>query len=367
MCLTAGRHSRYLNTASDFQELVTSLRCRPSGAETQLGILASELVGMGVDLGVFYVDGIETNDSVRYYKCRDGHYPIKLVNEIILAIKEFNPDLVHVWVPSTINIASLIAAKYCSKPVISSIRNKRKIDGFLRLISFIATYIFADKIVTNNSILQSSWLYQWLYHKKNGVHIGNAVCKPYDTCFNKKTKNDYYKIVYIGRLTSQKNVPLLIDALKDVDDKRRWRLFIYGKGDDETDIRTNIIENCLETSVSLHGYKEDVYETLQSADLLVLPSSYEGMPNVVVEALSYEVPALVSNISAHTLLFVNGEVGFFENGNKESLKVAVESYMDHKIDIQTQIRKGKAFALGHSPQKICLKYIKTYKKLFKQG
>ena len=56
--------------------------------------------------------------------------------------------------------------------------------------------------------------------------------------------------------------------------------------------------------VSMLGYQQNINLFMQKADVLVLPSLYEGMPNVLLEALALGVPCVISNIPAHR--FIDG-------------------------------------------------------------
>ncbi len=335
------------------------------GAETQARIIANSLIGLGCDVGFFYVKGVELDEGLRYYRCREGAYPLGLVSEIRKAIIDFKPDLVHAWVPATLNISTLIASRLCGVPAISSIRNRRQFDSALRVFSFLTTVALAKKIVTNNPIEQSASYYQWLYKIKKGTQINNAVSV--NLADFEPAHTNIFTIVYVGRLTRQKNVKLLIEALASIRSTSRWQLLIFGKGEEESALQRLALENEVTKQIKFLGYDSDLGNIFRKADLLILPSLYEGMPNVVVEAMAYGIPALVSNIPAHTLLFKNSEVGFFTSNDKMSLGDQIAKYMNGGVNVQQQLQMARTFVDAHKPIQIAQEYKNLYQNMIDQN
>ncbi len=103
-----------------------------------------------------------------------------------------------------------------------------------------------------------------------------------------------------GVMVERKNVHLLIEAVKFLPPV--YKLLLVGPGDIEylRKIEDTIKVNNLESRVIRAGYTPYPISPIsfQSADLFVLPSSYEGFPKVVMQSLSCGVPALVSGFKA---------------------------------------------------------------------
>lgn len=103
----------------------------------------------------------------------------------------------------------------------------------------------------------------------------------------------YYggKLVYIGRLAEQKNPIFLLKALKIMKDRGfPFSLDMYGDGKLRPEVERFVSENGLGDAVFLHGETSDVKGVLQGKDLLVLSSTFEGLPLVAGEAMSQSVP-----------------------------------------------------------------------------
>lgn len=94
-------------------------------------------------------------------------------------------------------------------------------------------------------------------------------------------------LAYIGRLDSQKRVDWLIDrAAEFLPQLREHDLLIVGAGPLEGRLREQVNRRGLDQRVYFLGWTADVPEILSAVDLLLLPSAWEGMPNVVLEAMA---------------------------------------------------------------------------------
>ena len=90
---------------------------------------------------------------------------------------------------------------------------------------------------------------------------------------------------------AQKNFPLLIRAFAEFYQRHRdYQLVIYGEGEKRESLEKLIRELHLTGVVSLPGRREDLPEQLCSAAMFVLSSDFEGMPNVLLEAMCMGMP-----------------------------------------------------------------------------
>jgi glycosyltransferase involved in cell wall biosynthesis len=96
-----------------------------------------------------------------------------------------------------------------------------------------------------------------------------------------------------GRLSEQKNHKMMIDAVKIVANKYNdVCLRIYGVGELEGQLRSYINELSLENNVKLMGRSYELYNVYKNADLYVMSSNYEGMPNALAEAMAIGLPCI---------------------------------------------------------------------------
>lgn len=100
----------------------------------------------------------------------------------------------------------------------------------------------------------------------------------------------------VGRLSFSKNHEFLIELLKEIRKSHpKVKLLIIGEGDLRGALETQIQENGLEDAVLLLGWKSNVEDYLQAMDIFLLPSRFEGLGIVAVEAAASGLPAVVSD------------------------------------------------------------------------
>lgn len=108
--------------------------------------------------------------------------------------------------------------------------------------------------------------------------------------------NDSLLLLNVGRLVTQKNQEFLIDIAEKLYNRNiSFKLIIVGDGELKDHLQEMIIHRGLEAFVSLVGRRNDVYELMYAADYLLLPSLYEGLPTVVIEAQAMGLYCLVSD------------------------------------------------------------------------
>ena len=120
------------------------------------------------------------------------------------------------------------------------------------------------------------------------------------------------RLIIVGRFHRQKRIPETIRCFSEA--KRQGVQFlisIVGDGPEREEIRETITQEGITEEVSMKGWldKDQLVEEYQAADCYVNFSSYEGMPNTVLEAMACGLPALASNIPPHQLLIEDGVSG----------------------------------------------------------
>lgn len=102
-------------------------------------------------------------------------------------------------------------------------------------------------------------------------------------------------ILSVGRLTDQKAFDVLIRAFSFVRKSNPARLLILGEGENRPDLEALIWQLGLEQDVSLMGFVQNPYSYMSRASLFALPSRWEGLPTVLVEALYLGMPIVATD------------------------------------------------------------------------
>jgi glycosyltransferase involved in cell wall biosynthesis len=117
-------------------------------------------------------------------------------------------------------------------------------------------------------------------------------------------------VLFAGRLAEQKRVDDLLKALDLVQHVQPdVRTLIAGDGPLRERLEETASAYRLDDRVRFLGHREDVPRLLAAADLLVLPSSYEGLPNVVLEAMRARKPVVATAAPGTTEVVADGETG----------------------------------------------------------
>ena len=102
-------------------------------------------------------------------------------------------------------------------------------------------------------------------------------------------------LLSVGELDRDKNHRVVLEAMKTLS-KEGFRLFIAGVGALEESHKKFIRENGLEGSVRLLGFRRDIPELLEAADIYVFPSLFEGLSVALMEAAAARVPIACSRV-----------------------------------------------------------------------
>jgi glycosyltransferase involved in cell wall biosynthesis len=121
---------------------------------------------------------------------------------------------------------------------------------------------------------------------------------------------------YVGRFVPEKGVERLVDAFSYVVTRLPGvRLLLIGDGPSRLKIEAKIFKYGLEKSVLITSWVNNVELYLNKVKLLVLPSSTEGLPNVLLEAMACGTPVLAPPVGAIPDIIKEGETGFLLKSN----------------------------------------------------
>ncbi|MEM7475971.1 MAG: glycosyltransferase [Planctomycetota bacterium] len=117
----------------------------------------------------------------------------------------------------------------------------------------------------------------------------------------------------VGRMSQEKGQDIAIQAFASAldlarakDQDVRMSLNLVGSGPDRDTLRARAEELQVAEHVHFHGFLENPYPIIAASDLLILPSVYEGLPNVVLEAMALETPVLATPCSGTLQRILNG-------------------------------------------------------------
>jgi starch synthase (maltosyl-transferring) len=148
--------------------------------------------------------------------------------------------------------------------------------------------------------------------------------------------------LFVGRLTEQKGLPFLIEAAGQVARTRPdWHLALVGDGPDRDPLQQAAARiPALSGRVHWLGPRDDIPALLKTADLLVLASLWEGMPNVVLEAMAARRSVVATSVEGTEELVEPGRTGWLvPPADPDALAGAL---LDAASDPVRLIRQGEA-------------------------
>lgn len=188
---------------------------------------------------------------------------------------------------------------------------------FIFLTKFIS-FNLADGIITNSSESLKNINF-FLINKKKIKLIFNPYLSKCNKIFIRKKKKNI--ILAIGRLTKQKNFTLLINAFKIFSKKyKNYKLVLIGSGKDENKIKNLILNLGLNKKIVILKWKKNLNFYFRTSKFFVLPSLYEGSPNILIQAVDKGIPCISSDCSGARDILLNGKMGIiYKKNNKIEL------------------------------------------------
>ena len=257
------------------------------------------------------------------------------ISEIKRIIGVYKPDIIHAHDMKT----GFVVACACGKtPFISHIHNNAFDSRGLSLKS-IAYFFAAAKAKSIIWVSQSSfdgYLFHSVFKKKSTI-LYNVIRQNELFDRMKQDPNDYdYDVVYVGRLTYEKDPFRLLEIIKKASLKKNdIKVAIVGSGEMETDTRKLCTELGLDNNVTFVGYRNNPLKILKDSGVLIMSSRWEGTPMVALEAIALGVPIISTPTDGMKDLVVDGVNGYLANDNdifaEEIIRIITDSELRKKM------------------------------------
>ncbi len=257
------------------------------------------------------------------------------------------------------NIRIILATIGLHLKRIVSIRNdpRKEYPGFIG--KFLAYHLVAK---ADGGVFQTEEAKEWfpLRFQNKSTVIMNDV----DSIFFETDRIPGGKIVVnMGRLCDQKNQALLINAFaKAVEKHPDYCLRIYGIGPLKEQLEEQISSKKITDKIELMGLTNDAPNVLAHADIFVLSSNYEGMPNALLEALAIGVPSISTDCpcGGPKTIIKNKENGILIPVNDErALEESLCILMDNPIYANNLGNQAREDAKNYRPEIVFEKW-KSY-------
>ena len=271
----------------------------------------------------------------------------------ILILRRFysktKPDIILSFIFTT-NILVILSSLFINKRVIVCERNDPKNQKLFFIWSFLRKILYKKAtIVTVNSLHALSFFSKTVNEKKLKYipNFTNAIIKS-----NSKIDFKFF-VLAVGRLTYQKGFDILVKDFLEVKKKYiNLKLIILGSGPELNNLKKIIPKNCKE--ILLLG---DIDPTpyFKKCEAFILSSRYEGIPNVLIEAMSFSKPIIIYNSSTGMDEYVsdmNEAIILNQNKSINSLEKALKYVFENKSKVDLLSKNAKNKILSFDNKKI---------------
>ena len=194
-------------------------------------------------------------------------------------------------------IQKILEVHFCFKnPIIREKSLKRNwvfhLLGYIKIIRNLYYSRKFDTIVALTNRDADLWR---KYSGVGSIAIANPSPFVVDPTSIKSNKSNKTRFVAIGRLDAQKNFESLLNAcsiLKNQLNCEDWTLDIYGEGELENPLNSQLKKLQLYSNVAINGPVSNIEKIYKAADFLLMTSMYEGLPMVLIESMSFGVPCV---------------------------------------------------------------------------
>lgn len=163
----------------------------------------------------------------------------------------------------------------------------------------------------------------------------------------KKSRRPSKVVLGVGSFLRQKGFETLIRAFAKVRENKRVKLIILGEGEERKKLESLVKDLKLEEDVDMPGFMENPYAYMAKADIYVLSSWWEGLPNTLIEAMACGTPVVSTDCpSGPREILEDGKYGkLVPVGDVEAMVKAIEETLEDPPDSKKLRERVKAFSL----------------------
>lgn len=323
------------------------------GAEHLVTSLSDELVNRKHDVKIIYLTGealVKPNNELIELigvDMKDSKDFIKAYNVIRNTIKSYKPDIVHSHMYHA-NIISRLVRLSTHIPKLICTSHSSNEGGKLRMLSYRFTQKLADlstnvsNEAVNSLIAKGAIERDRIVCVPNGINIDKFSRNNNDRALKRKelAVGNKFMLLAVGRFHEAKDYPNLLESTsKLISVRSDFKLYIVGDGPLKDDMVKLSEQLRISNFIEFLGERNDIQELMSACDLYVMSSAWEGLPLVILEAMSTE--CLIVSTDCGGVAEAVGKAGFLvESKNSDDLSNAINNAL--KLPIEKRKSLGKS-------------------------
>ena len=272
---------------------------------------------------------------------RQGYFSLI---KAVLVVKRLKPDILVGFMFHGIMTARIAGRLTGALAIVSSVRNER--DSPLRERIMRATDGLTDAVTVQSCHLASELAHRQVaasshvYVIPNSVDVAHFAMRLYGDRTRERFRvgRDQFLWLAVGRLDEAKDYPNLLNAFAALAQRHHnTRLMIAGDGPLKGDLHSMVQRMDMDSRVRLLGLRQDMPALYAASDALVLSSAWEGMPNVLLEAMASRTPVVATSVGAVPEVVADGKTGFIVPPHDHR---ALSNAMARMIELPEETRRA---------------------------
>jgi len=304
-----------------------------------------------------------TNNEVSVFVVpKKGKISLRLIHDLEEKLQELHPDIVHTHLFGG-DVWGRMAASRLGIPVVTTEHNVNMDEGMIK--DFVKRKLSKK---TNTYVACSSAIREDM-QKRYGISAPiEVIPNGIDAEKFRQTKEMFAEetinFLILGRLEKQKGHEVALKAFAKMPFED-WRLRIVGSGSLKKELDRMVDHLEINTKVSFDPAVHDVFPCFDTTDIVLIPSLWEGLGVVALEALASGRLVIASNTGGIKEIIEDGKTGvLFEVGNVDELVEKIRWAMNHEEQAKKIAKKGREFVREqYSQEKMVKEYQKIYTKI----
>lgn len=283
----------------------------------------------------FHEAGIHPLSGERMVNKRKTGSAITVYKSLLTLIRQDKNTIIHAHMFHACIFASFVKIIRPSIKIIFTLHNNYVPEWHRRLLLFLA------KPLRNTDIIFTGSRAEW-YQKKNAVNIPNGI-NVSKFIHLKSEKPPVFTFVFVGRIEEQKNPLFLVELAKSLRQEYQFIIRVAGEGSLMQDLKKLIDQFNLHHLFELSGFHNDIPQLLAQSHCLLLPSAWEGMPLVILEAGAAGVPVLATPVGNLPYILNNSNAYI---GELNEFPILMEEVMNNYGEALIKARRLKDIVIN---------------------
>lgn len=282
-----------------------------------------------------------------------GKQQLGAFGQLYRLLRQARPAILHTWMFHA-NFPGRIVGRLAGVPIIITSRRNVEIGGANRDRLQRWTAGLDDQVIAVCEVARQAEIERagarpakvvTIY---NGLELAEFAQAPPEACQAARQMlgiaDDVLLLGSVGRMHRQKGFTYLLAALPAIKAQfPQVKLLLVGDGELRSALEAQTAQLNLQDSVIFTGTRTDVPTLLKALDLFVLPSLWEGLPNVILEAMAIGLPVVATAVGGTPELVVDGSTGCLAPpNNPAALAKAIGDLLANPTHRQQMGRAGRA-------------------------